>query len=638
MELLKKGVFKLIILCFFILSIHSFVLAQVSSIDIDLEKINFYLIQNSQNIKLNCRAALVFLKAYEKTEDLKYLSYAENALKSVLSLQKEDGSFNNPCDDLAMAQAFLSISSGARLFKEKDEVFSSKLLIAADKTYDFILKGRENLEKTGQYKDCFGWKIPGWLLCDSPRISAIFAMGLLEYCQVKDRSEFNALIESLGDGISQSNLGDFAEYPFNAHFLDSANINCWSLQDNYITAFLAKAGKKLNKPSWIRSAEEEAGSVYAHLVSSFGIVDYYPHPVIVNGDIWQVSHLVSNSMEVYKATGKEPYLVMAALASSFAGTNKENLEDQLALLDISIEIKDIQNSDYLDFKEVETFSFSVIDAVSGKWVGKIYDIISYAELFKEASADQDLTSQTQFMQDPAHGSILSSRSPLKNFRDQEGAQIPPYKVQEPILKVNPYYLKLLEGQNLKLLERKAVVLNKDTIYWHKLSIPDDSFYLLYLVFLNQPGFSMNISAGVRVDGHTIYTIPMASEKIQESFMAMKKISVPFHFDEGFHTVGIKYNGLQFSHKGYVDCLVAQPVVERKLFRNSKGENLLFLKSFAPVEFFYGLPLKEVKDKDVKIKVYSYTGYLKEDKVIPSSESLEKIGVKVLGYGYTVVRW
>ena len=550
--------------------------------------------------------------------------YIEDIIGFLLSIQKEDGSYpeivsmgsiemnslktEEPqkntilslSDQLTMSdvKVFRSMTEALNFYLKKDEGEYLKIKSSVDRQLKYFEKKWVNSDKRSKYDKFCGYKISLWLPDMSPKKSAYIGLGLLNYYNADPNEKIKDMIDSIGEGIADSSIGNFENYPFNAVYLDITDINYWDLTDNVIVSFLSRAGRLFSQNSWLRSAEDESNNMYVHILSSYGSVKFYPAPEVSKQYLSDINGMVSNLMDLYKTTNRDVYSLIAGLSASWLFGN--NPSGKNLFEESSQRVFGVAGSDGLNVTGIRDYInyFSVVEKIKGTLAE---NYINYKEIQKNTFEILEAEKGVPVKTDP----VIRNYKDIAEFKNKDGA---------------------------------VIELSKSYVYWHKLEINEDSFYLLYLVHQKEYGFALSTAAGVRVDGYKIYKVLMSQEDTPVKVMAMSRITEPFHFEPVYHTVGIKNIGLQVSNISFVDSLIVQPVVERRFLKNTDDKYLMILKSFSPEPFYYGMDIRNISSETLKIREYSSTGFLKEDRTVSLKDITDKAGIKIMGGGFTIVEY
>jgi len=287
------------------------------------------------------RAAVVYLRYYELTENGSALERARNLLNFLLVMQADDGEFNNFINkdftinrsgrtslksfNFWAARGYWALAYGYRVFLEKDRDYALKL-----KTRFLKCKGplRKLMDHYEEYRQVEGRDYPAWLLneCGSDATSE-FLLGLGHYFQVEDDAELRTMASKLVEGVLAMQLDE--EDAYQGAFLSWLNI--WHAYANCQTQALAVLGPLLDEESWLAAAEEEARAFYPRLIDEGFMYSFIINKNVEINRFSQIAYgirpVVVGLIMLYNATGNEEYAVNAGLlAAWFFGRNPPRME------------------------------------------------------------------------------------------------------------------------------------------------------------------------------------------------------------------------------------------------------------------------------------------------------------------------
>ncbi|MDP8206127.1 MAG: hypothetical protein P9L92_05640 [Candidatus Electryonea clarkiae] len=272
------------------------------------------------------RTARVYLQLYESSNDTSLLMPLKDLLRFVLVLQAEDGDFYNFVNkDLSInkehknstksfgwwaARGYRSIALALPVFDKRDPEFHNQLTDACVKSEsrmkELFLDSRESPE-IGQ------------------DVAAILVLGLL----ARRTDGLNENIDNL--------VSHFAEQIYRAAWIGNSGFNyrihkswrnIWHAYGALQSEALARAGKALNHPAWISSAQEEIDGFQRWLIAEGMLA----HIEFEDGDTvrvkefsqiaYDVSSIIACQKSMYDITGDTTYATWAGLAASwFFGNN-----------------------------------------------------------------------------------------------------------------------------------------------------------------------------------------------------------------------------------------------------------------------------------------------------------------------------
>ena len=278
------------------------------------------------------RAAVLYLRHYQRAGDDSSLTRAESLLRFVLSMQTDDGDFYNFIfDDHSInrsgrtsfksfgwwaARGIWSMGLGSRVLAAADPAFAATLREAVRRSLPHL----DSLSaRYGQLKSVSGYRVPEWLLYGSGAdVTSELLLGLISYYEVAPDSSLRATIICLAQGLMLMQDGSAGRFPYGAHRSWETMCHLWG---NRETEALATAGALLKDSAMIASAELEARGFYTRL-----LIDGYFKEMDVaqpgkktefNQIAYGVSPVATGLVRLYDATGKTEYLQMAGLAASW---------------------------------------------------------------------------------------------------------------------------------------------------------------------------------------------------------------------------------------------------------------------------------------------------------------------------------
>jgi len=288
------------------------------------------------------RAAVVYLRRFELTDDEGSLERAKSLLKFVMKMETNDGMFNNFIfKDHSVnvtgntsttsfgwwaARGVWCMSLGYRILKDRDRNFALLLKNHIEVTFPHI---DSLLLKYNEVRVSKGYRIPRWLLYESGAdVTSELLLGLIEYYSSTRSGRVKGFIGKLAEGLMVMQDGDIRTFPYGLH---RSWQTMWHMWGNGQTQALAAAGKLLGSKKMIQSAEREAEGFYSRLliegsaremdVSDSGKTQRYEQIA------YAVCPMTVGLIRLYEATHKTRYLKMAGLGASwFFGNNSLHQE------------------------------------------------------------------------------------------------------------------------------------------------------------------------------------------------------------------------------------------------------------------------------------------------------------------------
>ncbi len=287
------------------------------------------------------RAAVLYLRHFELTQDSKSRQRALSLLRFVMKMQAEDGQFFNfVMADHSInskgetsfksfgwwaARGVWAMATGYRVLARTDSLFAIHLregVIRALPYIDILLKNR------GEFRTVDGCRIPRWLLYESGSdATSELLFGLIEYERAAPDSATRAKIVGLSEGLMAMQEGSAKEFPFGLH---RSWQSMWHMWGNGQTQALAWGGKVLKSTAMVRSAELEARAFYPRLLMQ-GFMKEMDVATSRRTPFQQIAYCVRpmsvGLLRLFDATNDSSYLVMAGLAASWLfGNNVAGIE------------------------------------------------------------------------------------------------------------------------------------------------------------------------------------------------------------------------------------------------------------------------------------------------------------------------
>jgi len=225
------------------------------------------------------RAAMFYLNEPDLNTSTTKQDKLNKLVEFVLQMQAENGYFYNflwgdhtinKTFQTSVAEAnwwswraFWCLNECYGYYKNKDAAIAARI----DKATNALLANiqRDILSKAKTTETISGVEIPKWLPAGSGADqSAILLLGLLSYYQRNNETVVLQGIEKLGEGILLMQKGEINSYPFRA-FLSWQNT--WHAYGSDAAYAMLKAGKALQKPTWVSAAMQEVDYYYPYLIS-----------------------------------------------------------------------------------------------------------------------------------------------------------------------------------------------------------------------------------------------------------------------------------------------------------------------------------------------------------------------------------
>jgi hypothetical protein len=278
------------------------------------------------------RAGVLYLKEYERSGSPKALTSAKRHLNLILKMQAKSGAFFNfvrsdhsintdgrtslDSFDWWTVRAFCCLAHGLRVFSRCDKPFAAKLEQSLARVLPVIRKSAGLL--TGFHEEK-GYKIPRWLALEGAAdVSSELMIGLTEYYRFRPDKEVAGLIRILANGLMLMQEGDTTRFPYGL-FRSSGTV--WHAWGNSQSQALAYAGRILQDFAMIGSAEREARGFYNRLLIGGMMKEFDITDPTKAKEFEQIAYgirpMVACLTQLYRATHKREYLIMAGLAGSW---------------------------------------------------------------------------------------------------------------------------------------------------------------------------------------------------------------------------------------------------------------------------------------------------------------------------------
>jgi hypothetical protein len=278
------------------------------------------------------RAAVLYLRHAELTNDRTSLARAKELLKFVLRMETADGLFHNFLfsDHTVNRSGRTSVASfgwwagrgvwcfglGYRLFRDVDPVFAEQLGSGIERTLFHL---DTLLHQYGRERIIAGYRVPQWLLYESGSdATSELVLGLVEYYRAKPQVRVRAYIEKLCEGMMIMQDGDMRTFPFGAHRSWETRWHAWG---NGQTQALATAGRWLSDERMVASAKREADGFYSRLLILGNQREFNAADTTDRKEFEQIAYdirpMAVGLLRLHEATGDARYARMAGLAASW---------------------------------------------------------------------------------------------------------------------------------------------------------------------------------------------------------------------------------------------------------------------------------------------------------------------------------
>jgi hypothetical protein len=290
------------------------------------------------------RAALVYLRYFELTQDSTVLPYAKRLLNFVLYMQAEDGEFYNFIDknlkinkigrtseksfNFWAARGYWALGTGYRIFRGIDFNYAQSLKNAFLNCQTPIAS---LLQKHDKFKVIQRQKYPRWLINETGAdATAELLAGIVEYLKADTSVILTTYALKLVEGILSMQQPSGSHYT--GAFLSWEDI--WHAWGNSQTQALVEIGMILSRKEFIEAAQREADNYYALLIANGFKNSWSVSGAFTEKEFPQISYdirsLSVGLLKLYQVTGEEKYAKLAGLAGSWLLGNNVT---QIALYD-----------------------------------------------------------------------------------------------------------------------------------------------------------------------------------------------------------------------------------------------------------------------------------------------------------------
>ncbi|WP_461076181.1 hypothetical protein [Spirosoma flavus] len=325
--------------------------AEVGTVAIYSEAPDYHLVTDADEgftcIDDVARAALLLLHE----PDLATVTDKQAKLRAmtefVLQLQAENGYFYNflwpnfainKTFQTSVAQpnfwswrAMWLLTEAYPFYQKNDSALAGRIQTAVQKVTANLIRDFGSQAKT--YNFIKGVQVPKWLPFGSGTDqAAIILISLTNLYQQTPNADVLKLIDLMGEGILAMQYGDAGKYPYGAILSFENNWHAYASDQSYV---LLRAGKALNKPTWIAAAKREIDNFYPYLMQQGFLESFEVEQsgseikAVKTSQYAQIAYgirpMVWAALEAYDQTKDAKYADMAGkLASWFLGKNAAN--------------------------------------------------------------------------------------------------------------------------------------------------------------------------------------------------------------------------------------------------------------------------------------------------------------------------
>lgn len=278
------------------------------------------------------RAAVVYLRHYELTQNTESLTKAKELLRFVMKMQAPSGYFfnfvwdntlrintvheNSRADELNWwsARAVWALGTGARVLRTQDPELTATMIQSVRRLLPAIDIHLSNYPQTELIN---GIQMPTWLVYrNAADATSEMMLGMAQLAGVDTQNDWRARAVKFGQGLALMRAGTMTQRPYGAHL---SNPDAWHAWGNSQMMALTAVGLS-------QQAKAEADVFLPWLLVTGWKKEIPLSPSRPIMEFEQIAYGVRTqaigALSVFKATGDETYAVMAGLlASWFTGNN-----------------------------------------------------------------------------------------------------------------------------------------------------------------------------------------------------------------------------------------------------------------------------------------------------------------------------
>ncbi len=504
------------------------------------------------------RASIAYLMHYEKNRDEHSLNQAKLLLKFILKMQADDGGFYNFIyDDFSInkfgrtsnndtfkwwaCRALWAMGFAHNLFSKLNIEFEFRDTLAS-RIEKALAKAVRTINKSDIYENFIAWKVPArgyWLLEDGSDASAEAVIGASLYYEISKSERAKWVVEKLCKAISTYQFGDEDDFPFGMHPSFTPNLYIWHSWGSRQSYALLIAGKIFNRNDWIESARKEIDCFYKKMLLSIDLTDIKPYPERNDQINYGIAPIVQAFIELGNITGDTTYKMMGGLyASWWLGNNIANFP-----------VYDQQTGRFYDaVKKDATVNLNAgAESVAEGLIGLqtvLYDEIASKYIFYRTKSDNAFK-------------IIEA----ENFQTLSGSPKKIYRTEFNFANISKnYLLELKSGDAVRIKFKIDNVYDDLNLY---------TLYLQYRKFQATPGFS---SVEIWIDSLYKFYFEMSGSEYGD-YIWIDKINGVFPLTNGEHTIDVIFKGIGENSFAWIDYFIIQPIVERKIFISSDGNEI-----------------------------------------------------------------
>jgi hypothetical protein len=482
----------------------------------------------------------------DKAEARHALDEAKKGLRTLLALQRADGSFVayqapesptetvalfNSGDWLATARAIQAMGAGVWAFHAHDRGFAESLEKALALSLQRVQAtwGRPE-HNVGRHYVIDQMRLPAWLPYNRVDAAAAIVLGLSDWYAVKHDEAPLPVLRALADAIVDSQKGSPTQYPWDAFLPEADKPALWYPDGGLQAAALIRAREVLKKPTYLSTALLESNLLYPHILAAYDILwQMSPRPDAMPGVPGGAACMAINAAALYRATGKDRHSLVAALYASWLTTPHGRGP---AMYDPATgRCADVYTADGPSRTSSPgasaraIFAFQCLSETPG------------IHLVQAVAQEHDAA--------PLVLSAVDGRP-----------------VSEPIS---------VQQSDLPGGTRRLARISHDNTFWLKFDVNRPADYQIDMVYVKDS--TSGAVVNVRLDGDAILAVPLGVVSDGDPLAARQQAIGPTRLDPGLHTLGVRGNGLLMSSGSLLDSFVVQPVVAWRFWRMPDGHRL-----------------------------------------------------------------
>ena len=278
------------------------------------------------------RAAVLYLRQYDLTQNEHYFKKARSLLKFILAMQAPNGLFYNfilPGNkinktrrnsvnrfDFWTARAVWALGEGYSITQRLHPDFANSLKKSIIRVLPEI---RKLLNNYPDKKIISGTSYPTWLVNKyAADATSELLLGLIAFGRATNDVVVRKDINKLSQGLILMQQGNWQSPPYGAHL---SYPNIWHGWGNSQTEALSLAGEYFNLAGAISSSRKEADWFYSRL-----IIDGWLSQIILDDSTrtdtfpqiaYEVRTVTLGLLNLFGATGKRKYAILAGLAGTW---------------------------------------------------------------------------------------------------------------------------------------------------------------------------------------------------------------------------------------------------------------------------------------------------------------------------------